>query len=265
MKPASRTDRSGMQVHTYTFVEAQVKDQVGLAFLPSGTHFLSSIPAPTDLLGPRRLILATGDPQVASDTARSWLKDQDSSLEIIWNPTIDPDFSQNMSGVARLAPYAHFRTVNNTAHLLVSSNKNCASSLPPTPLTPEIATLLEEKAFQNVSIPFEVYKQVLWRYRYLLDQVSGLSNEINTLKKSLAQAKAAAPAPVVPQENTKQYDKLEKQNKTLAAEKKDLQVSLENIQSRYDALAKSRLGSLTLQYWNARKNRKKNIDGRNHH
>ncbi len=238
-------------------IDPLIKRQVDLSFLPSGTRFVTDVPKPDSIPMPCRLVIASGNSQLVAEVTTAWLQNQQTTVEILWNYRKDPDFAYALLKLAKDSPYSNFRKINSTAHLVLSSNTQLASTLPPTDLTPDVITLLEETVNENASVPPEVLKQLLWRHAYLLEQISSLSNKIDGLTQQLSQARTAndaAKTATAKFESEKAVSKeLETKNANLLQEVLDLKRSLSSLQNQYDALSSSKLGSLTLKYWERRR------------
>ncbi|MDR7329885.1 hypothetical protein [Corynebacterium guangdongense] len=230
--------------------------EIDFSFLPSGTRVFSPGSSIASVSAPRRIVIASDNSDMVLAMATEWLEIAGSAVEILWNPVSNPDFAYSMIGLSETASYSAFWKSNLTAHLAVANAESILTVSSASRLTPATARLLEDAANENVSIPPKTFKQLVWRYSYLLDQIETLSNQVETLRKKLDQSSKDAVAREVLSSKQAEIGKLTSVNQTLVNQLDEINGKMSELDARYARLAESKLGSLTLKYWAFRKRNK---------
>ncbi|WP_156232048.1 hypothetical protein [Corynebacterium occultum] len=231
-------------------------DELDLRFLPSESRFIQELPQIEEISCPTRLVVANSDPVILNSIADRVLQNTDVVLELIWNIERRSDIAHALSPVAERANFSQFRVVEGTAHLLLSASGDQEISAKRPGLIPSTPELLEEIGSESVPMPPQLFKQLLWRYSYLLEHFDDANSKYDNVFSQLERVKREKKAQDLELKAVQEeVADLSSVNSDLDGKLRELDSEHSKLQSSYNALASSKLGSMTLKYWARRNNR----------
>ena len=226
------------------FVDPQLRSDVDLSSVPSGTTIVL---LPEDLKShddADSWIVCSHSFSFVEGIFSQFLAKENKHLTIMWNIRTNPYFT---SKVAKL-PNENFTGIGDISGEIASFEFRSAPTsnveLPAASLEDAIAVLLDRER-TSVSVPKELFRQLIWRYNYLLIQYGTLAEAINSNMGSGEEQKNSLPSVWIQKyvrQNENNRRELVKANSDLVQKKAELE-------HKYEALANSKLGRLQLKYW----------------